>query len=134
MERFNPHLTGYGLEESYICWRTIINSLVSILILLDTGWKCGNFGKFLFAGTVSILILLDTGWKQKVLYEGVLYAGFNPHLTGYGLEESGQYSQVNPVNCFNPHLTGYGLEVIDIVDQGKEPFVSILILLDTGWK
>ncbi len=36
---------------------------------------------------------------------------------------------------FNPHLTGYGLEVAGLFSESKgSRIVSILILLDTGWK
>ena len=35
---------------------------------------------------VSILILLDTGWKQYEHDEDDASQRFNPHLTGYGLE------------------------------------------------
>ncbi len=36
---FNPHLTGYGLEATSTDAH-IPFEVVSILILLDTGWKC----------------------------------------------------------------------------------------------
>ena len=40
---------------------------------------------------------------------------FNPHLTGYGLEEFGVFGGPSLRKCFNPHLTGYGLEEISVV-------------------
>ncbi len=108
--------------------------MVSILILLDTGWKMeirwySFIGrKFQSSsywiragrqdgcsitnsnGMVSILILLDTGWKSMIRPLVASFTGFN-HLTGYGLE---------------------GKPALFFVSDSIH--VSILILLDTGWK
>ncbi len=84
--RFNPHLTGYGLE----------------------GLALPELRRM---GTVSILILLDTGWKQSKCERVAFGGGFNPHLTGYGLEAVYKNALSTKAKSFNPHLTGYGLEV-----------------------
>ena len=85
--------------------------MVSILILLDTGWKAIAGRRISFHNSVSILILLDTGWKFAILFPVLLTnGGFNPHLTGYGLEGTDAFHSMRLIIRFNPHLTGYGLE------------------------
>ena len=109
--RFNPHLTGYGLEALFIC---ICHPGFCSFNPHLTGYGLEAKQaeqRVEQAETVSILILLDTGWKDTVLRFHRIFAGFNPHLTGYGLEGVKKTAEYQGGYCFNPHLTGYGLEV-----------------------
>ena len=83
---------------------------VSILIIMDTGWKgCG--GKIITLAPVSILIIMDTGWKMLNSFLDKSLPSFNPHHNGYGLEVVGQVARLY-----------------------QAILVSILIIMDTGWK
>ena len=84
---FNPHHNGYGLEANSCSLLPFLFCIVSILIIMDTGWKpmakkSGNTKK-----PVSILIIMDTGWKPDTSLQSIITEiGFNPHHNGYGLE------------------------------------------------
>ena len=83
--RFNPHLTGYGLEV----WQTMFTAFQAVLFQSSSYW--------IRAGRNAILDMIE-------FYRNC----FNPHLTGYGLEAE-QFTKEELLS-FNPHLTGYGLE------------------------
>ena len=132
---------------------------VSILILLDTGWKPTAAASVARIGAVSILILLDTGWKPKAFRRPANIDGVSILiLLDTGWKPIPHIAIENPVSGFNPHLTGYGLEEVANTEaiallkfqsssywiragrmcygykQLSSMIVSILILLDTGWK
>ncbi len=161
---------------------TVVNG-VSILILLDTGWKLFGIDNWLNVTMFQSSSYWIRAGSSITRNAQTAWSSFNPHLTGYGLEDGVpgvlmfprqrfqsssywiragsfgarlrwcRYRQV-----FNPHLTGYGLEVLwlGVVQAAIHEFqsssywiragsflrfhtactydVSILILLDTGWK
>ena len=84
--RFNPLMSGYGLEE-------IDCAIVECL--------CGD---------VSILLCLDTGWKIVFTLVNDFNNSFNPLMSGYGLEAPFNGRMRVHKNSFNPLMSGYGLE------------------------
>ena len=87
--------------------------------------------------TVSILLCLDTGWKCQGVCRLLPYGGFNPLMSGYGLEANIHCFKENrhrrfqssyvwiragskhfisigieSYRRFNPLMSGYGLEVL----------------------
>ena len=113
-----------------------LTTSVLILLCLDTGWKCYFLSLFCIKKqTVSILLCLDTGWKQtiKADKDGNFVVSILLCLdTGWKglLKNTRELS-----HGFNPLMSGYGLEgmrpSMKVLSTER---VSILLCLDTGWK
>ena len=107
---------------------------VSILLCLDTGWKLEIIFVNSEEAAVSILLCLDTGWKPIYKSKRFRESGFNPLMSGYGLEAfykllGFENEKVSILLCLDTGWKGHKIYL-----QGSVRLVSILLCLDTGWK